>query len=94
VYIYLLCKLIYLITSLLSACFAVLSGVILAGGPLGTALMAACTMGWLEVVKFLVGRGAKTEYAEDGKPMVSAYEGAVHHKVWEWLVSNQGHAGT
>jgi len=56
--------------------------------------MAACTMGWLEVVKFLVGRGAKTEYAEDGKPMVSAYEGAVHHKVWEWLVSNQGRAGT
>ncbi|MCJ1246909.1 Ankyrin repeat domain-containing protein 44 [Trapelia coarctata] len=64
------------------------------GGPLGTALMAACAMGRLDVVKFFVGRGAETEYVEDGKP-ISAYEAAAHHKkVQEWLLSNQGREGT
>ncbi|MCJ1379768.1 hypothetical protein MMC17_002871 [Xylographa soralifera] len=60
----------------------------IAGGRLGTALMAACAMGRLEVVKLLVKRGAKLECAEDGKALASAYEAARHHKtIQEWLLS-------
>ena len=62
----------------------------MAGGPLGSALIVACTMGRLDAVKVLVSRGAKTEFCEEGKQPVSAYEAAAHHKkIQEWLLANQ-----
>ena len=52
----------------------------------GTALMGACATGRLASVRFLVGKGARTSYMQDGK-FYSALLAAKHHPdVKRWLL--------
>ena len=52
----------------------------------GTALMGACVIGRLASVKFLVAKGAKTSYMQDGQ-LYSAFVAAKNHpEVRRWLL--------
>ena len=58
----------------------------LVGGDHGTPLMGACATGRLEMVKDLVGRGARTSYTEDGKVFGALFEAKLHPKITRWLL--------
>ena len=52
----------------------------------GTALMGACATGRLESVKFLVAKGARTSYMQDGKLYSTLLAAKYHPEVRRWLV--------
>lgn len=58
----------------------------LEGGDHGTPLMGACAAGRLEVVKVLVGKGAKTSYTQDGELFSVLSAARLHPKVTRWLL--------
>ena len=58
----------------------------LVGGDNGTPLLGACAAGRLEIVKALVGKGARTSYTEDGKVFSALSEAKLHPKITRWLL--------
>ena len=58
----------------------------LVGGDHGTPLMGACAAGRLEMVKALVGRGARTSYTEDGNVFSALSMAKLHPKITRWLL--------
>ena len=58
----------------------------LVGGDDGTPLMGACATGRLEIVKALVGRGARTSYKKDGKVFSALAAARLHPKITRWLL--------
>ena len=58
----------------------------LIGGDSGTPLMGACAAGRLEMVKALVGKGARTSYTESGKVFSALSMAKLHPKVTRWLL--------
>ncbi|KAI1341958.1 ankyrin repeat-containing domain protein [Xylariaceae sp. FL0016] len=57
------------------------------GSPYGSPLMAACVHGRLEIVKFLVHRGAAIEYVNEHGEYRNAFEAARHHpEIRDWFL--------
>lgn len=52
----------------------------------GTALMGACAIGRLQSVKFLVAKGARTSYMQDGKLYSALLAAKYHPEVRRWLL--------
>lgn len=62
------------------------------GGEFGTPLMAACAIGRIDAVKYLIGKGAKLEYvSEDGESRSGMEAAERHPRLLAWL---RGHVET